>query len=155
MFFLLITLIINMTLSSEENKSIHKNKDFSITPLYDSDNQSGELIMMKLKTTNGFAPNVNVAIQSYAKSLEEYQALTVIQIAKLKLKVLKSEIKDNVLTLEYSGTMKKINFHWYANAYKKDNKMYLVTATSKETQWKTVSKKLTDCVNSFKLNKNK
>ncbi|PCJ60966.1 MAG: hypothetical protein COA79_07870 [Planctomycetota bacterium] len=153
---LLVTITSSLTLFADENKSIYKNKDFSISPLYDDKDSTGSKpLMMKLKAVDGFMTNVNLIIQPYSKTIKNYSELTLGQFKDYKLKVLKSEFKENAWTFEYAGVMSNLNLHWYGKAVKSGNKVYLITGTAKETQWKTVSVKLIACVNSFKLNKTK
>ena len=52
--------------------------------------------------------------------------------------------------VEYKGAMKGSELHFYARAVSKDSKVYLVTATAKESQWATVGSTLRNHVDSFK-----
>jgi len=108
-------------------------------------------LMMFLSASEGFASNVNVQVQQYPNSLKEYAKISVQQFNQLNFKVLQNKQTETSLVLEYSGIMQGNNMHWYAIAHKKGNNVYLVTATSTESQWKIHSKTLIECVKSFKL----
>jgi|APSaa5957512576_1039674.scaffolds.fasta_scaffold130489_1 hypothetical protein len=133
-----------------ENK--YDNKHFSINALVSNGSiANSQPLIMSLPASDGFAPNANVQVQQYPNSIKEYAELSIKQFKQLKFKVLQNKQTKTRLVLEYSGAMQGRNLHWYAIAYKKGNNVFLVTATSTETQWKTHSKALTACVKSFKL----
>ncbi|MCI2282468.1 hypothetical protein L3081_02480 [Colwellia sp. MSW7] len=67
------------------------------------------------------------------------------------LSIISLEEKDNSITFEYKGTMQGFDLHWYAKAVKKDNHVYLVTATGAENDWDVDKEILIPNVNSFKL----
>lgn len=112
----------------------------------------GSPLTMRLPAQNGFAPNVNVQIQPYPGTLKQYVELSVSQFSQYGLNVIQSDIKNNIATLEYTGVIQGLNAHYYANASKKGNFVYLVTATDSIQNWNNSSQKLIKTVNSFKLN---
>ena len=132
-------------------ESKYENSQFSINALVSENIANTQPLMMFLSASEGFAPNVNVQVQQYPNSLKEYAKLSVQQFNQLNFKVLQNKQTETSLVLEYSGIMQGNNLHWYAIAHKKGNNVYLVTATSTESQWKTHSKTLIECVKSFKL----
>lgn len=118
----------------------------------ESDGDYQQVLIMSLPTTSSFAPNVNVQIQPYEGSLEEYVALSREQIAKLGWSIIHVEISDEgFATLEYSGETQGRSLHWYAKTVLGNGSAYLVTATATETEWSEVSKKLITTVDSFRL----
>lgn len=144
-----LSLIIATTAFAEGQ---YNNNHFSINSLVDANNISNtQPLMMSLPATEGFAPNINVQIQQYPNSLDSYAKLSGAQFKQLNFKVIKNKKIKNTLVFEYSGNMQNRNLHWYAMAYKKGNNVYLITATSTESQWKKLSKKLIGCIKSFKL----
>jgi len=52
--------------------------------------------------------------------------------------------------VEYTGPMQGNDLHFYARAVSNGGKVYLVTATAKESQWKSVSEILRKNVDAFK-----
>lgn len=110
-------------------------------------------IMMLLPRKNGFAASVNVQVQSFNDTLANYKKSSDIQFEQAGLVVKTSELKGDALTFEYVGEMNKHKFHWYSRAYKKNDFIYLVTATSLEIDWFENEEQLITTVNSFELNK--
>ena len=133
-------------------ESKYENKQFLINALvsYESKANSQPLIMF-LPASEGFAPNVNVQVQQYPNILKEYSDLSIKQFKQANLKILRNKQTKTYVIFEYSGIMQGRKLHWYAVAYKKGDNVFLITATSTESQWKTHSKTLVSCVKSFKL----
>jgi hypothetical protein len=57
---------------------------------------------------------------------------------------------ENEWVVEYSGPMQGKDLHFYARAVSNNGKVYLVTATASESQWKSVSDVLRKSVDAFK-----
>lgn len=112
---------------------------------------SSQLIQMKLPAKDGFSPNVNVQIQAYKGTIQEYKALSLSQFEQLGLTVFSADVVDNMISFEYAGSMMGFNLHWYARAFKKGDHIYLVTATGAEQEWEKEKQKLISNVNSFEL----
>ncbi|MCB1053126.1 MAG: hypothetical protein H6510_01660 [Acidobacteria bacterium] len=125
---------------------------FSITPL---EGPSGDTpyqsLMMFLPATQAFAPNVNLQIQPYSGSIKDYTELSDQQFKDAGVRILHENLQANDVVWEYAGTYNDRQMHWYARAYKRGNKVYLITATALESQWSTVSRQLRACVDSFRL----
>lgn len=144
-----LSLIIATTAYAEGK---YENNYFSINSLVNDNNIANtQPLIMSLPASAGFAPNINVQIQRYAGSLDNYAKLSARQFKQFNFKVIKNKKIKNRLILEYSGNMQNRNLHWYSIAHKKGNNIYLITATSTESQWKKLAKKLIECVKSFKL----
>lgn len=108
-------------------------------------------LMMFLPPSDGFAPNINIQIQPYAGTIKEYVALSKGQFEQMKWKLIsEKENGANAWVAEYAGTMQDKDLHFYARALLKEGKIYLATATAKESQWATVGPTLRERVNSFK-----
>lgn len=100
---------------------------------------------------DGFAANVNVQIQPYVSSIDDYLALSVRQCETAGFKLLQQKIVDkSVMVLEYTGEMQGRLLHWYARAEKSAGKVYLTTATAADEQWSKVGPPLKACVDSFR-----
>ncbi len=127
---------------------------FSIAPLEAPPGRSPQqVLMMMLPATNGFAPNVNVQIQPYEGSIDDYAVLSLGQFKKANLKVIhQSKTKDSALVFEYSGEMQGRNLHWYARIQKSGGRAYVATATALEEQWAGFAPRLKACVDSFSCN---
>jgi hypothetical protein len=129
-----------------------KTNGFSIAPLECvSDTTPYQPVMMFLPATEAFAPNVNVQIQPYDGTLKDFVALSQQQFKAGGFTVLKEKMTEATVAWEYSGMLQGRKLHWYARALQKKNKIYLVTATATESQWVTVSAKLKNCVDSFRI----
>lgn len=108
-------------------------------------------IQMFLPANNGFAANVNVQVQAYSGTIQEYKELSEGQFKQMGLKLLSSKEEKNSISLEYMGAMQGLSLHWYAKAFKKGNHVYLITATDSHADWEKNKEKLISNVNSFKL----
>ena len=132
--------------------SKYENNQFSINALVIDENIANtQPLIMSLPVSDGFAPNVNIQIQQYPNSLKSYADLSVNQFKQYNFKVLQNIQTKTSLIMECSGDMQERKLHWYAMAYKKGNNVFLITATSTESQWKSSSQTLIECVKSFKL----
>lgn len=108
-------------------------------------------IQMFLPANNGFAANVNVQVQAYSGTIQEYKTLSEGQFKQMGLTVLSLIEQGDSISFEYMGIMQGLNLHWYAKAFKKGNHVYLVTATDTHASWEKNKEKLISNVNSFKL----
>jgi len=107
--------------------------------------------MMFLPVSDGFTANVNVLIQPYIGTIEEYVALTLDQFKNAGIKVLQQKTTaKSVAIFEYSGEMQGQAVHWYARAEKSGARVYLVTATAARAQWNKEAARLKACVDSFR-----
>ena len=107
--------------------------------------------MFYLPTVNGFSANVNLQVQEFAGTLEEYKAASEQQFKQAGIIIVRSALAGGSLSIEYKGTMQNLALHWFARALKKENRMYLITATALETRWSIDSPGLVQSVNSFRL----
>jgi len=126
---------------------------FSIKPLEgQSDSTVHQPLVMMLPPSQGFAPNVNVQIQPYRGSLDDYTALSKSQFKAAKWTLIKEQkLGEDTVVFELSGAMQGRRLHWFIRAQKRGAKVYLVTATATRGQWPKLSRKLIACVSSFKL----
>src|SRR5262245_51871739 len=110
-------------------------------------NSTQQALMLFLEPTDGFAANVNVQIQPYTGTIDEFVALTLQQFKDAGIKVLqqKSQGKTSVL-MEYAGEIQRRPLHWYARAEKSADRVYLVTATAMEQRWEKEAARLKACV---------
>lgn len=132
-----------------------KKAGFSIQALEDRSGSTGyQALIMSLPPSDGFAANVNVMIQPYSGTIDEYAALSKKQFVEANLSLIKeTRLNQTSVVLEYSGELQKRRFHWYAKATSTGKSVYLATATATETQWDTVASKLKVCVDSLTAGK--
>lgn len=126
---------------------------FSIEPLKGhAGDKVQQVVAMQLPPTGGFAPNVNVQVQPFAGSFDDYLKISHDEFARLGI-VVKSEKRagKSATALEYTGSLQGQPLHWYARAVLAAGKVYLVTATATESQWPEVAAQLRLTVDSFKL----
>ena len=128
---------------------------FSIAPLEAPlEKASQKSIMMFLPAKGDFAANVNVQIQPYDGSINDYSALSSKQFASAGFKLIRpAEPKGASVIFEYTGKMEGRALHWYARAEKAKDRVYLVTATAPEGDWAALASKLKACVDSFSCDK--
>jgi hypothetical protein len=109
-------------------------------------------LQLCLPATEGFAPNINVQIQPYTGAIKDYVTLSKQQFEGMKWKVVsEKQVGDNEWSVEYTGALGNNDLHFYARAISKDGKVYLATATAKESQWPTVGDTLLQHLQSFKV----
>jgi hypothetical protein len=107
-------------------------------------------LIMFLPESDGFQPNINVLIQPYNGTINDYIAVTKEQFEQIQCKVISEHLKgENGWIVEYSVGGGH-DLHCYGQAVSKSSKIYLVTATAKESQWATVGDTLRKRVDSFK-----
>jgi hypothetical protein len=108
--------------------------------------------VLYLKPSGGFAPNVNVLIQNFPSSINDYVSITKKEFDSAGIKVVNEQtVSANEWNVEYAGTLSGRSLHWYARAVKNGDKVFLTTATATPEQWEQVSPKLKQCVDSFVL----
>jgi hypothetical protein len=111
-----------------------------------------QAVMLFLPAKDGFAPNVNVMIQPYADTMKDYISLSKSQFDQMKMKVISEKSpSDNEWLVEYVGEYQQSSLHWYARAALKQGKVYLVTGTSRASDWDIYKSDLKKCVDSFTL----
>jgi hypothetical protein len=109
-------------------------------------------LQLCLPATEGFAPNINVQVQPYTGTIKDYVTLSKQQFEGMKWKVVsEKQVGDNEWSVEYTGSLGDKDLHFYARAISKDGKVYLATATAKQSQWATVGDTLLQHVQSFQL----
>ena len=125
---------------------------FSIEPLEAPLGQAPQqALMMSLPSAGGYAPNVDVEIQPYAGTMDDYMAISLAQFKIAKMKVLHQKTYGkSVAVFEYTGEARGQPLHWYAKAEKCAGRVYLVTAAAAQSQWSKVAGPLKACVDSFR-----
>lgn len=125
---------------------------FSIAPLEAPPGETTrQAVMMFLPSSGSFAANVNVQVQSYSGTIEEFTTLTLKQLKDVGAKVIEQRKTGNSgLVLEYSGELRGQPLHWYARAEKAAGHVYLATATGAEQDWAKQSALLKACVDSLR-----
>ena len=147
----LLTLL-SLTASIQAGKLDFSAAGFRIPQLYSGDGTlPTQPLMLFLPVSDGFAPSVNVQIQDFPGSIQEYVELSFGQFASNGLKILNHNLKESKASFEYSGALQGMDLHFYALAEKHGSKVYLVTGTAKSTQWDAVSKEIKNCVDGFEL----
>ena len=111
---------------------------------------AAKTLIMFLPESDGFQPNINVLIQPYNGTINDYIAMSKVQFAQMQCKVISEHQNgEHEWMVEYSMGGGH-DLHCYAQAVSKSSKIYLVTATAKESQWATVGATLREHVESFK-----
>src|ERR1700741_883318 len=110
------------------------------------------VIQTFLPATDGFAPNINVQIQPYNGTIKDYATTSKSQFEQVKWKVVSDQQpNDSEWNVEYTGSFHGSDLPFYARAVSANGKVYLITATAKESQWATVGDTLLKHIQSFKL----
>jgi len=149
---LLVTLAFSLPAADSTNRLYFPVSGFSIAPLEASPGEkTSQALMMFLPASGDFAGNVNVQIQPYSGTIEEYTTLTLKQFkdAGMKLIAQKKAGTSGVL-FEYSGELQGRALHWYSRAEKRAGHVYLATATAAEEDWPRQGTQLKTCVDSLR-----
>jgi hypothetical protein len=116
-----------------------------------ADSSPAKALIMFLPESDGFQPNINVLIQPFNGTIKDYVVLSKGQFEQLQYKVISEHlIGDNGWSFEYSGPTNGHDIHCYAQAVSKNGKVYLATATAKESQWAAVGDTLRKHIDGFK-----
>jgi hypothetical protein len=112
--------------------------------------QMQQVVTLMLPASEGFSPNVNVQVQPFAGTVEEYLTVSKEQFKSGGITLLSEKHDAKTTTIEYKGTMQGRALHWYARAFLGKNGLVLATATALESQWKGASAALKKSVDSLK-----
>lgn len=133
-YMLFIVIQISLASFSQDGNVRFQNLGFSIQslePKLKDMNESQLALQMFLPTSEEFAPNINVIVQKYQGSIQEYKKLSDDQFSELKVNMIKSEIINEIIYFEYTtdkfGTKE---VHVYSKAYIIDDSVYLATGTT-------------------------
>ena len=88
-------------------------------------------LVMYVGDETDFNSNVNVMIQDFSGTIDEYKELSESQYRDLGWDVLRSEIIDGAYYVEVSGGL----FHYYAKGISNGSYVYLATGTSRADDW--------------------
>ncbi len=150
----LLTILLAVTFSLQayagSSSATFNQAGFSINVLdSEASNAGSQPLMMMMPALNGFSANVNVQIQPYPGSLEDYKKLSEAQFVQMGLITISSSENGNEIHWEYSGNMQGKNMHFYSKAIKVGNLFYLATGTDLESNWPKTSNKIKSVINSF------
>jgi hypothetical protein len=148
-----VMLVADWTAAAQSTNQLHfPLAGFTIAALDESPSASPQqALMMFLPTADGFAANVNVQIQPYAGTMDDYIALTLEQLKSADFKLLQKKVSGKAIAVfDYTGKMQGRALHWYARAEKSGARVYLVTASATDEQWNKVATRLKACVDSFR-----
>ncbi len=109
-----------------------------------------QVVTMALPTGGDFSPNVNVQVQPFKGTVEEYLTISKEQFKAGGITLVTEKHDAHTATIEYKGSMQGHPLHWYARAFLGKNGLILATATALESQWASVSPVLRQSVDSLK-----
>lgn len=149
---LLSVLLLSVMQTQAQSRLDFPAAGFSISPVEVAPDDVGyTALSMSLPATDGFAPNVNVQIQQFDGTLDDYIALSRQQFDAYEMEMLSEDRGDVTVTWEYAWTMQGQELHGYSCAHHAEGKVFLVTGTAAASQWESVSGRLKSSVDSFKL----
>ena len=124
---------------------------FSIHPLKGkSASATQQVLTMTMPASAGFAPNVNVQVQPFDGTLDDYMKISREQFKAMGITMVQEKREGKSIILEYKGQMQGMPLHWYARAVQAQGKIFLTTGTAAESQWASVAAQIKECVGSFK-----
>jgi hypothetical protein len=147
-----LTLPTTLPAADSDNRLRFPTAGFSIAALDSPPDQTArQALVMLLPASDNFSANVNVQIQPYTGSIEEYGTLTETQFKDAGVKVIEQKkLGKTAMVFEYSGEMRGQFVHCYARAEKAGDHVYLATATATQDQWPKQSAKLKACIDSLR-----
>ncbi len=136
-------------------ESLYKNEKFKFSirvPVPESTSITSpyQLITMPLPAENGFSTNINVQIQPFTGSPEEYMRISREGLQQMGVKIVTEKSGNGWIMLEAEGEVQGFQLHFYAKAWITSERTYLVTATCPVAEWPAKKGELIDCVESFK-----
>jgi hypothetical protein len=148
----LAVLALSLPAAEATNSACFPMSGFSIAPLDMSPGgMAREALVMSLPASEDFAGNVNVQIQPYDGTIEDYAALSLKQFKFAKVKMIShKKAGASGVVFEYSGEMQGRALHWYARAEKAAGQVYLATATATVEDWSRQARQLKACVDSLR-----
>ena len=151
----LLTLALSLSAQDATNRLRFPATGFSIAPLEASPgDEARKALMMFLPASENFAANVNVLIQPYSGTIEEYTKVTLDAYKANGMKVLQQkEISRSVVVFEVTGEMDGRTLHWYSRAEKVAGRIYLATGTAREEDWPRQGAPIKNCVDSLRCEK--
>lgn len=150
---MLLTFLLLGHLCAEESLLKNTTLGFSMTPPETEEVKDGVVAMLFLPVKNKFGANVNVMVQTFQGTMDEYNEITQKQFKEMKLRVIESKIDKECIKYEYAGMQNGMDLHFYAKSWKKGDKVYLITATGLEIDWADQKDVLMKSVNSFRFSK--
>lgn len=146
-----MVLALSSLITSMSHASTLDGSDYDFTPPAFPHTVGGQVFQHYLPAADGFAANVNLQIQPFEGSMDEYIELSNEQFEQLDFAVVDMSRGDNEVIYEYRGRLQNTDLHWYSRVIKQGNYYYVVTATALESRWDTERDQLIDSVNSFSL----
>tara|TARA_Y100000782_G_C10148602_1_gene250498 strand:- start:436 stop:1011 length:576 start_codon:yes stop_codon:yes gene_type:complete len=122
-------------------------------PAFDGETSAAgsQPLTMMIPAVNGFSSNVNVQIQAYPSTIEDYKVLSEAQFKQMGIQALTSKIQGDSYFIEYEGVMNGHSLHFYSKAIKKGGLIYLATATALSTSWSSDKAQLIKVIDGFNL----
>ena len=150
---LLYLMIVVSSFETMADQYLSKHYGFTLKPPVSASSlsQTHQIAMFLLPPTDGFAPNVNIQLQVWGKSLKAYKSLSENQLKGMSFQVIRSSLKADQVIFEYTGMSQGKKLHWYSKAVAKGKNIYLITATALHSQWASTGKDLIESVDSLKL----
>ena len=148
----LATLALSLSAADSPNRLRFPVAGFSIAPLEAPPGAlTCQALMMFLPAPGDLAASVNVQIQPYTGTIDEYITLTLKQFKDAGVKVIaQTKIGSSIALFEYFGELQGRSLHWYAKVQKAAGHVYLATATAPEHDWPTQRAQLKACVDSLR-----
>ena len=147
----LLPIVLLTILDAKESLFTSSEFGFSISPpvvLPEPENGFSP-VMFFLPRTGGFSPNVGVRVEPFSGHLASYSEITLQQLKRDKLKIIKFELDEAGLRWEFSGKIDNNQFRWYSRGVVYGPNAITITATAFESQWHEVGPQLIKCVESF------
>ncbi|MGZ3438673.1 MAG: hypothetical protein ACXVDD_04130 [Polyangia bacterium] len=124
---------------------------FSIDPPVGHDaTQTQQVVMLALPTSDGFSPNVNVQVQPFSGTMDEYVKVSLDQFKANGVKIVAEKHDAKSAMLEFTGPYGGRPLHWYSRAFLGKNGVVLATATAGEPQWPRLAAALRQSIDSLR-----
>ena len=112
---------------------------------------SGIIGQFYFEEYNGFAANITLVKRVYTRGLKTFATNLRARLEKSNYKIELGEIADQRCLFEYTGEVNYKLYHYFVIAQKRNNFLYLITATTLHKNWNSRKEQVLKSLDSFTL----
>jgi hypothetical protein len=112
--------------------------------------QMQQVVMLMLPPADGFAANVNVQLQPFTGTMDEYVRVSLDQFKANGVTVVAEKHDAKGAMIEYKGLYGGRPLHWYSRSFVGKSGIVLATATTSEPLWPKQGAMLRQSVDSLR-----
>jgi hypothetical protein len=112
--------------------------------------QIQQVVMLFLPPADGFAANVNVQVQPFDGTMDDYVKVSAEQFKANGVTLVAEKHDAKSATIEYKGLYGGRPLHWYSRSFLGNKRIVLATATASESRWAKEASALRQSVDSLR-----